>query len=44
LFTCELLFQSARSKCVDLVQRWHHHLIECSLFSPSYSWKLLIWR
>ena len=31
-------------KRVSLVQSGHHHhLIKSNLFSPSYSWKLLIW-
>jgi len=31
-------------KCVGLVQSGYRHFIECILFSPWYSWKLLIWR
>jgi len=34
-----------QSKHVGLTQRRRrHHFIECNLFSPWYSWKMLIWR
>jgi len=49
--TRELLFQWARiitnsTKRFGVVQSGHHphYLIEFNLYSPWYSWKMLIWR